>query len=180
MEGLLNKIIILLIGLAGHFRYPSTHPAPWPQLNVDYLGCCWMQLWCSGCIQYDDLKSWWATCDHRWLLSREKTAQFKLVAVKATHYHCTNQVPRNDFTAKSTSMIQAYTDEVINRRSGCLHVLCSICVHSFGDWRKLYDYSLHHFTASQCTLNGAVFKFLSTSNRLEKFERGPFNHRLRG
>ena len=35
-----------------------------------------------------------------------------------------------------------------------------------GLWRKLYDCSLHHSTASQCVLKCALFTFSSTPGRL--------------
>ena len=45
------------------------------------------------------------------------------------------------------------------------HILCSICVHSFGALRKVYC-SWHHFTASPCVLSFAFLTVSPTSNRL--------------
>ena len=41
--------------------------------------------------------------------------------------------------------------------------------------RKLFDYSLHHSTTSQCIVNVVLLKFSSTSNRLAEIRKGPFD-----
>ena len=43
-----------------------------------------------------------------------------------------------------------------------------------GLWRKLYDSSLHHFTASQFVLKCAQLTFSSSSTVWLQFERGTF------
>ena len=59
-------------------------------------------------------------------------------------------------------------------------VMSSTTAHitHLGLWRKLYNYSLHRFTASQCILNSAELKFSSNSNRLADIWKGPFNPRV--
>ena len=47
-----------------------------------------------------------------------------------------------------------------------------------GLWRKFYDCSSHHFTASQCVLKCALLTFTSTSSRLVVIWKGNFRPRV--
>ena len=60
-------------------------------------------------------------------------------------------------------------------------ILCSICAHSSGRGRKLYDCSLHHFTTSQCTqwCNEQSYNFRPTSPTIIRWQIPPWKLPLR-
>ena len=55
------------------------------------------------------------------------------------------------------------------------HILCTICVHSFGAWRKLFDCSRHKRRARKWLVKPALLTFSSISNRLAAISHGDFS-----
>ena len=62
-------------------------------------------------------------------------------------------------------------------RSTTTHIVLDLFTH-LGLWRKLNDYSLHHFTTGQCILKYALLTFSSTSNRLAEIGRASCRERV--